>query len=82
LAKPGQIASDFRKFVKAQNKKYFASQFCKSELQLLRPVPIEGAYHDRHIRWSRDAVDAERQARLRLQGGMNPVSDFPARRDE
>jgi hypothetical protein len=43
------------------------------------PVPIEGRIAIVTLRRPRDAVDAERQARERSQGGMNPVSDFCAR---
>jgi hypothetical protein len=68
-----------RNRVKPQNQKYFASQFGKSEVQLIRPVPIEGRIAIVTLRRPRDAVDAERQARLESQGGMNPVSDYPVR---
>ena len=68
-----------RNRVKPQNQKYFASQFGKSEVQLTHPVPIEGRIAIVTLRRPRDAVDAERQARLRSQGGMNPVSDYSVR---
>ena len=37
-------------------------------------MPIEGRIAIVTLRRPRDAVDAERQARLGSQGGMNPVS--------
>jgi hypothetical protein len=46
------------------------------------PVPIEGRIAIVTLRRPRDAVDAERQARLGSQGGMNPVSDFARAIDE
>jgi hypothetical protein len=49
---------------------------------LARPVPIEGRIAIVTLRRPRDAVDAERQARLRSQGGMNPVSGFLRAIDE
>jgi hypothetical protein len=38
----------FRNLVKPQNKKYFASHFWKSELQLRHPWPTRGALRGRH----------------------------------
>jgi hypothetical protein len=46
------------------------------------PVPIEGRIAIVTLRKARDAVDAERQARLISQGGMNPVSDCRCAIDE
>ena len=47
----------------------------KSVLEASPSRPERGAYHDRHGRWVRDAVDAAASgARIWLQGRLRPVS--------
>jgi hypothetical protein len=45
------------------------------------PVPLKGAFRDRHGRRARDAVDAAASGvRMGPQGGLIPVSGRPSRR--
>ena len=55
-------------------------RYPKSPLQARHPVPMRGAYRDRHGRWARDAMDAAASGAQGVAGRVSAVSDQPARR--